>query len=454
MTDLVVVGNGPVAHRLVEQLSERGHQGTITVLGSEPRPAYNRALLTNLLDGTLEPEVLTLPLLAPRARVRIGVTATGIDRAARLVCADDGEIYRYDKLILATGARPRIPDVPGVVTGTGQLAAGACPLWTIADCGRITGNRVVVLGGGVLGVEAACALRRAGREVSLVHPGPYPMDRHLDGTGGRLLAAQLMRLGVSTHLERTAVEYRPGALMLDDGQVLDADTLLLATGSTPDTGLARDAGLLVGTGVLVDDLLRTSDPRIHAIGDCAEHRGAQPGHLGRGWEQADVLARLLTGGGGRYSGSRTVLRARITGTDVAVIGSPDHTDGELVTLSDRGRGRHARLLLRDRRITAATLIGLPEATATIGRLYEQNRPVPSDALALLLGTTPGRAGTVELPGHAVICSCNNVTKDTLIHAWRRGCRDLPSLAEATRATTGCGRCVSEVRRVRDSMEAA
>ncbi|TPQ15556.1 FAD-dependent oxidoreductase [Streptomyces sporangiiformans] len=446
---VLVVGHGPAAHRLVERVRHHGHRGPVTALGAEPRPAYNRVLLTSLLGGTLTAEDLKLPDPPDGVRVRTGVTATAVDRARRLVHTDTGETHPYDHLVLATGARPRIPHLPGLLTADGGLTEGATALRTLADCERLADGPVVVLGAGVLGTETTLALLRAGRDVTLVHPGPHPMDDRLDDMAGALLADHLRSRGAHLRLRRAAAEYRPGKLALDDREILRADALVLCTGVEPETALARRAGLAVRTGVVVDRHLRTNDPRVHAIGDCAEFDGEAPGLVTTTWEQAETLARILSGEEAHHRADRPVVRLKAPGIDLACLGPPDPPGATRhVTLSDPARGRYARLALSGERILGGVLIGLPRATAAVGQLYERGLPVPSDRLGLLLGTAATeRPASVELPDEAVLCHCNHVTKGDLLRAWRAGARDLPGVAVATRATTGCGGCADDVRLV-------
>ncbi|MER5393906.1 FAD-dependent oxidoreductase, partial [Saccharopolyspora sp. NPDC002686] len=259
MTRIVVVGNGPAAHRLVERLRVQGHTGRITVLGAERHPAYNRVLLSSVLARELSPAAVRLPDVD--AEVRLGTTATRIDRSRRKVRTGDGEELAYDVLVLATGSRPRSPGIRGIQ-----------PLRTLSDCERIDGaaGPVAVLGGGVLGVEAAQALLARGHDVTLVHPQPHLMDSQLDPAGGRLLADRLRELGLALRLERRAVEHLRGRLVLDSGEAIPAEVVVSCTGVAPKTALAVRAGLAVRHGIVVDDRLRTSDPHIHAIGDQGE----------------------------------------------------------------------------------------------------------------------------------------------------------------------------------------
>ncbi|GAB3689726.1 FAD-dependent oxidoreductase [Saccharopolyspora tripterygii] len=439
---VVVVGNGPAAHRLVEKLRAHGHDGQITVLGAERHAAYNRVLLGSVLDGSLPPSAVALPDVD--AEVLLGCPVTGIDRVRRVVRTEGGREFGYDALVLATGARPLLPEIIGLAPDR------LTPLRTLADCARLerTPGPVSVLGGGVLGVEVALALRDRGRQVTVVHRGAHLMERHLDDTSGRILAERVRASGADVRLGVKARAHRAGTLKLTDGSEVAADVVVACTGVWPEVRLAQRAGVSVNRGVVVDDQLRTSDPHIHALGDCAEHRGAATGLITSAWEQAEVLAEHLTGGGARYTGSEVVTRLRTRGLDLASLGATralGSADAEIVTFSDTARGRYAALALRSGRVSGAVLLGLPAAIPAIGRLHERGLPMPADRLSLLLGTpaaVPG--GPVELPEDAVLCRCSNVTKKSLISAWHSGARSVDALAGATRATTGCGGCVDDV----------
>ncbi|MFF5444587.1 FAD-dependent oxidoreductase [Streptomyces sp. NPDC012888] len=492
---VVVVGHGPAAHRLVELLTRRGHRGRITVLGAEPVPAYTRPLLSAVLDGSLPGGALTLPA-AGAAVVHTGVRATRIDRECRLVHADDGSRHPYDRLVLAVGAAPVVPEtvLPGQALPGHGLAGhglhgppGRTPppgpgvLRTLADCLAVGPGPVVLIGGSLLAVEAGLALRRSGREVALVHRGGYPLDRYLDARAGGLLTARLTAAGLDLHLGRTVADHADGKLTLDDGQVVAAEQVLLATGVRPRTGLARRAGLPVAEGVLVDERLTTTDPRVYALGDCAQPATAatagtsgrsgrsgtstasgSPARTSRGagapvpagepfsghataWDQAAVLAELLSGGTARFTGSRAPVRLKARELDLVCLGSPEDAE-ETVVLSDAGGTRYGRLSLRGNRLCGAVLFGLGQAAATVARLYERDEPLPADRLALLLGSAPGYADAGPV-GQGSVCHCNNVTGEDLAEAWRAGSRTPEALASATRATTGCGGCAGDVRRL-------
>ncbi|MFI9778673.1 FAD-dependent oxidoreductase [Streptomyces sp. NPDC051956] len=450
---VVVAGAGPAAHRFAGQLRLRGHQGPVTVLGEEPVAPYNRALLGSVLDGTLRPGQLALPSLPDGVLLRTGTRVTAVDRARKVVRTDGGDHVPYDVLVLATGSRPNVPNTAGLLSARGRLAEAVRTLRTAADCGPLPDEPVVVLGGGVLGVESAVMLRRAGHTVTLVHPHRHLMERQLDADAGTLLGNWVGALGVTVRTGRSGAEYAPGKLVLDDGEVLEAGTLLVCTGARPDTELAQACGLSVREGVLVDELLCTDDPFIHAIGDCAELAGQSFGSVGRVWEQADALARVLTGDASACRPARRVVRPRIPGQDLVALGEAGSAPAtEHVSLTDRTRGRYARLSLRGDRIAHGVLFGLSHAVAAVSQLYDRDLPVPADRLALLAGTDGSYADRAELPDEAVVCHCNNVTKKDLTDAWHCGAHGLPQLAAATRATTGCAGCTSVVRALCSALE--
>ncbi|WP_370412651.1 NAD(P)/FAD-dependent oxidoreductase [Streptomyces fradiae] len=294
-TRIVVVGGGTAGARLAQRLP-------VTLLGEEPHAPYNRLLLADVLAGRYGPEVIALPAAREPARLGAGARAVRIDRAARTVECADGSLVPYDRLVLATGAAPVLPPLRGLRGA--QLPTGVHPFRTLDDCLALRelvrpGVRAVVVGGGLLGVSAARALAAGGAEVMLTQQGERLMERQLDDEAAALLRTHLTDLGVEVHTECrvSGLRQQNGAVTaveLADGFVLDAQIVVLACGVRPRVALAREAGLALRTGVVVDDELRTSDPYIHAIGDCAEHAGRVYGLAGPALEQADVLAELLT----------------------------------------------------------------------------------------------------------------------------------------------------------------
>ncbi|HET9081325.1 MAG TPA: FAD-dependent oxidoreductase [Trebonia sp.] len=353
-----------------------------------------------------------------------------------------------------------------------RLCADVAALHSLADARRIAafaqgarraGGRIAVLGGGVLGLEAARALAAHGTAVTVVHRGGHLMDRQLDEAAGRVLADAVRRTGVEVLLGAGAARWESGrGLRLLDGRFVRAAGLVLCTGTVPCTELARDAGLRLtdGGSIAVDDTLAASAPGIYAIGDCAGHPGAAGGLVQPGWEQAAVLASRLTGAApkARYRGSGAVTRLKAAGIELTAVGPPGAGDAdgsrgsdpsvepEVLRFEDRGRERYAKLVLSGNRVAGAVLIGLPDAAAGIVQLYDRDAPAPADRLALLLGRAlppeagAGATGPAALPDHAVVCRCNMVTKGQLRDAWYRGACGRDALSAATRAATGCGTC--------------
>jgi assimilatory nitrate reductase electron transfer subunit len=457
----VVVGHGMVGARFAEEVRRRDPNGRLvrlTVLGAEQRPAYNRVLLSTVLGGGLSAQAVQLhpPGWAARHRVdlRTGVTVKSIDRAERVVHCSDGAVERYDELVLATGSRAWLPPMEGLADKS------VVTFRDLDDCERILklarpGARFAVLGGGLLGCEAARGLAGRGVRVTLVHPMSHLMERQLDPGAGEVLAAAMTRLGIDVRLDFRATAWEPEAGVRGaDGELVAADALVVAAGVRAETALASDAGIEVDRGVLVDDRLATSDGRVHAIGDCAQHPGTPAGLVQPGWEQAAVLADLLTGTNpaARYGGTRAVTRLKARDVDLATVGDPAvlaDTGAEVLRFADPSGGRYATLALRGDRVVGGAMIGLPEAAASMIQYYDTGQPAPTDRLGLLFGRAlPGAPVTSDpgrLPASAVVCRCNTVTKGALVAAWRDGHTDVPALSRATRAGTGCGSCGDTVR---------
>ena len=464
---VVIAGYGMAGARLADEIRRRdpaGERTTLTVVGEEPHPAYNRVLLSAVVGGSLGADAVHLHdrdwAAAHGVDLRTGTAIRAIDRGARTVTLTDGSTVDYDALVLATGSRPWVPPVEGLVTEDG-LAPGAVAFRTLDDCAAILaaarpGAPVAVLGGGLLGLEAARGLAQRGSLVTVVHPVGHLMERQLDPAAGAVLAATLAGLGIEVRLGVLAARYVPGdGLKLADGTQIPADLVVVSAGVRPATALAEDAGLAVDGGVVIDDALRTSDPRVHAIGDCARHPGTVAGLVQPAWEQAEVLADLLTGANpaARYRGTPVVTRLKARDVDLAALGDmSEDPAAEVLLLQDVTRGRYAKLVLRDERVAGAILLGSPDAAATITQLYDRGAPAPSDRLALLLGRAmpPGVAASpADLPATATVCRCNTVSKRQLVAAWRAGARNAADLASATRATTGCGGCRDAVGGIAD-----
>ncbi|WP_189551372.1 NAD(P)/FAD-dependent oxidoreductase [Streptomyces lavendofoliae] len=383
---IVVVGGGTAGARLAERLP-------VTLLGEEPHAPYNRVLLADVLAGRYGPEVIALP--APHHDgARHEVRVTGIDRAARVVHCADGEAFAYDRLVLATGSNPVLPPLRGL--GGGRLPAGVHAFRTLDDCLALDalagpGVRAVVIGGGLLGVSAARALAARGADVVLAQQGEHLMERQLDAGASAILRRHLEAdLGVEVHTEcrvrgLRCVDDTVEAVELADGFVLDADVVVIACGVRPRVGLALDAGLDVKRGIVVDDRLRTSDPYIHAVGDCAEHDGRLYGLAGAALEQADVLTEVLSGGTGAYRGTRALTRLSMDALELAAFGEATPLPGDdTVQLADATSGAYRKVVVRGDRLVGGVLLGDLGAVGALARAWEGDEALPEAPLLHLL----------------------------------------------------------------------
>ncbi|MFD6892804.1 NAD(P)/FAD-dependent oxidoreductase [Streptomyces sp. NPDC059957] len=405
---VVVIGGGLAGLRLAARLG-----GDVRVLGEEEHVPYNRVLLAEVLAGRYAPEVTALP--APGPALRRGVRAVRIDRAEQVVHCDDGTVERYGTLVLATGSNPVLPPLRGLFEPEGrELPAGVHAFRTMDDCLALSaavrpGVRAVVIGGGLLGVSAARALAERGAQVVLAQQGERLMERQLDAEASALLHAHLTDMGVEIHTEcrvrglTTASAaplpvLRPGTtpgqeprrvtgVDLAVGYRLDADIVVLACGVRPRTGLAQAAGLDVRKGILVDDELRTSDPRIHALGDCAEHAGRVYGLAGPALEQADALAGVLLGTGRgldqdpAYNGTRALTRLTLTAggdrpLDLAAFGETTPLPGDdVVRLTDATRRTYRKVVVRGDRLVGGVLLGELSSVGALARSWEDGAPL-------------------------------------------------------------------------------
>ncbi|MCC9152354.1 FAD-dependent oxidoreductase [Streptomyces parvulus] len=397
-TRVVVIGAGLAGVALARRLGELGTPALL--VGDEEHRPYNRVLLAEVLAGRYGPETVTLPAPADLLRGRV----TGIDRAGRTVRCADGSVIAYDTLVLATGSNAVLPPLRGLFTPDRALPEGVHAFRTMDDCLGLskavrTGVRAVVVGGGLLGVSAARALAVRGAQVVLAQQAQRLMERQLDPAASALVRRHLAGLGVEVHTECRVRDVRcaGGAVRsveLADGYVLGADLVVLACGVRPRTGLAREAGLDVGEGVLVDDELRTCDPHIRAVGDCAEHAGRVYGLAAPALEQAGALAELLAGGTARYTGTRSLTRLTLAGTggplgpdspfDLAAFGETDPLPGDdVVQLADATRGTYRKVVVRDDRLVGGVLVGELGTVGALARAWEGAEPLPSDGGPLL-----------------------------------------------------------------------
>jgi assimilatory nitrate reductase electron transfer subunit len=468
---LVVVGNGMAGCRFVQEVLARepGWRLAMTVVGDEPGGAYNRLQLSNVLAGVTGADSIELAgeqwYAAQGVTLRTGIAVVSIDRRARRVRLDDGDTLPYDILVLATGSSPVLPPVDGLLRDNGHLLPGAVAFRTLADCMAIAqlganAEHAVVLGAGVLGLETARGLAGRGLPVTLVQRGPRLMERQLDAGASRVLTRTVRSLGVhvrpGTGVRAVRGDGRVRGVVLDDGGMLDADLLVLCCGVRPRVELAREAGLAVGAGVVVDDRLRSiTDPAVFAIGECAEHRGRTHGLVAPSWEQARVAAQVITRPGEpvSYPGSMTVTRLKAAGIELASLGeatadeedaSGDPADAEVIRFTDSSRGVYQKLVVRDGRLTGAILLGDTRTVGTITQLFDRGAALPADRACLLMVRRNNPATVTQsptvLPGRATICQCNGITKADICATWQDGARDADEISARTRAMTGCGTC--------------
>ena len=397
---VVVIGAGLAGVTLARLLGELGTPALL--VGDEEHRPYNRVLLADVLAGRYGPETVTLPAPADLVRGRV----TGIDRKGRTVRCADGSVIAYDTLVLATGSNAVLPPLRGLFTPDRALPEGVHAFRTMDDCLGLSkavraGVRAVVIGGGLLGVSAARALAVRGAQVVLAQQAERLMERQLDPGASALVRRHLEDLGVEVHTECRVRDVRSvgGAVRsveMADGYALGADLVVLACGVRPRVGLAQEAGLDVGKGVLVDDELRTSDPHIRAVGDCAQHDGRVYGLAAPALEQAGVLAGLLAGNGtARYTGTRSLTRLTLTGPgsplggpagsfDLAAFGETDPLPGDdVVQLADATRGTYRKVVVRDDRLVGGVLVGELGTVGALARAWEGAEPLPSDGGPLL-----------------------------------------------------------------------
>ncbi|MFI7076664.1 nitrite reductase large subunit NirB [Micromonospora sp. NPDC049903] len=457
--NVVVIGNGMVGQRFVDAVRSRDPRGRwrVTVLAEETRPAYDRVRLSAYFDGA-DADELNLHTPHDGVELRLGEPAVGVDRARRVVTTASGE-HPYDVLVLATGSSAFVPPVAGTDLPGVFVYRTLDDLAAIREHarGRRTG---AVIGGGLLGLEAANALRLLGLATRVVEFAPRLMPVQVDTAGGAMLRRYVEELGVACHLGVATTALRPGpdgavgALELADGTLLDTDLVVVAAGIRPRDELARAVGLEVGPrgGVLVDDACRTSDERIYAVGECAAVQGTCYGLVAPGYAMAEVVADRLVGGEATFPGADTATKLKLLGVDVASFGDAHGTTpGCLdVTWTDPATRVYAKLVLSD---DATTLLGgvlVGDASAYPTLRASVGGPLPAAPLALLAPEQAAGAAASALPASAQVCSCNAVTRGDVDAAIAGGCADVPALKACTRAGTSCGSCVPMLKQLLDA----
>ncbi|QNG19398.1 nitrite reductase large subunit [Rhodococcus triatomae] len=458
---VVVIGHGMVGHRFVEALRARDEteQWSVTVLCEEPLPAYDRVGLSSYV-GAWDPKELALAgndyAGDDLVDLRIGARAVGIDRSARRVTTADGEILEYDALVMATGSYPFVPPVPGhdrpecFVYRTLDDLDGIRARSEAAGPGAVG----VVVGGGLLGLEAANALKLLGMKAHVVEFAPRLMPLQVDEGGGALLARLVTDLGLTVHtgVGTAAVTEGPDGITveLSDGSTIDAALLVFSAGVRPQDALARDAGLDVGErgGILTDLACRTSDENIYAVGECAAVEGRCYGLVAPGYTTAEIVADRLLGGEADFPGADMSTKLKLMGVDVASFGDAmAQSPGALeVVLNDAAKKTYAKLVVSDdaKTLLGGILVGDASAYATLRPLV--GREIPGDP-ASLISPAGEKPGAGSLPDDAEVCSCNAVTKGTICGAIADGACDLAQVKACTNAGTTCGGCLPTVKQL-------
>ncbi len=466
---LVVVGNGMAGARLVEEVLSKGggDQFDISVFGEEPHGNYNRILLSGVLAGTHSGENIFINPLEwyekNNVKLYAGVRAIGVDRNAKTLFAAGGHVVRYDKLVIATGSEPFVPPMDGLYDEDGAFRRGIFVFRTLDDTEQMiehatTARSAVVIGGGLLGLEAARGLLSRGLDVHVVHLAAYLMESQLDSLAGDLLQGTLEEMGVTFHLEKMTAavlgEERVTGVRFKDDSEIPCDMVVISAGIRPNTDIARISGLNVRRGIMVnDDLACRNDPNIYAIGECAEHRNVTYGLVSPLWEQASILADRLTGRApqARYLGSKVSTKLKVMGVDLAVAGVKEarDEDDEVVTYVEPGQRIYKKLIVRDGQIVGAILLNDGISSPRLLQAFDRDEVLPANRAELLFGITAGlpAVDVSSMPDDAQVCNCNGVSKGQIVAAVKAGRRSLKAVCDATRAGTGCGSCRPQVQEI-------
>jgi nitrite reductase (NADH) large subunit len=463
---LVVIGNGMAGARVVEEVLARdgAEQFDITMFGEEPTGNYNRILLSNVLNGSYkEDEIFLNPLewyQEHNIRLHAGKKASGLLRRAKLVYGEDGQPEPYDKLIIATGSRAFIPPMEGTTMVDGTLKPGVFVFRSLEDCRKIASwaqgkHSAAVIGGGLLGLEAARGLQNFGLDVHIVHIGDHLMPQQLDPGAGAILKTSMETLGIKVHLKKnTSAIIGPDrvlGLRFADGGTLACDMVIISAGIKANWEIAAGCGLTVERGIVVDDQMRSpDDPDIYAVGECAQHRGHMYGLVAPLWEQAKVLADHVTGKNPQaaYHGSKVATKLKVMGVEVASMGivEPQTPEDEVVQFSEPKRGTYKKLIIRDGRLVGGILLGDISKAAYLIQAFDRNTPLPEERLHLLfdIGDPPKQVTFAEMSANVQVCNCNGVSKGAIVACVSAGKRSPKAVMDATRAGMGCGSCKAMV----------
>ena len=464
---LIIVGNGMVGHHFAEQLVESGAlaEFEVTMFGEERHRAYDRVHLSEYFSGR-DAESLALCdadyYHTHGIQLRSGEAVTAIDREQQLVVTEQGH-YAYDQLVLATGSFPFVPPIPG------NDSEGCLVYRTLDDLDAIqaaakNATNGVVVGGGLLGLEAANALRGLNLDTAVVEFAPRLMPMQVDSEGGELLKEKIEALGVQVLTERATQRIEPGdnsrlRMVFQDDKVLETDLIVFSAGIRPQDTLARECGLSIGErgGVVIDDQCRTSDPNILAIGEVALWNQSIFGLVAPGYQMAKTAVATLTGGDICFSGADMSTKLKLLGVDVGSIGDAhgnQNPGARMFRYLDPLTQVYRKLVVTSdgKKLLGAMLVGDNSVYDTLLQYYANGIELPKEPASLILPQQSGAApslGPDALPETAMICSCHNVTKGSICSAIDAGAADLGSVKGATKASTGCGGCAALLKSVVD-----
>ncbi len=452
---LVVIGNGMAGVACVDQILKHSVQFDITIFGDETHVNYNRIMLSSVLAGEKEFEDIVLNDIAWYRRygikARLGLRIESIDRDARTVTGADGSVTEYDKLIFATGSNAFVPPIAGT-------DKGGVFVWRTLDdtrqlvemCGQ--GIKAVVIGGGLLGLEAARGLQVRGCDVTVVHLSGHLMERQLDPAGGSYLTSKMNGLGIKVLTSKSTQAILGNGhvqgLRFADGSQIEANLVVIAAGIKPNSALAKTAGVQVNRGIIVNDHMETSDPHIYAVGECTEHRGQLFGLVAPLFDQGRELAAAITGNRGKgFEASAPVAKLKIMGVDVFSAGDLDESKPgtETVRFEDPSLGIYKKLVLRDNRLAGVILVGDASDDHRYMDWIRTKKDLVRERRHLMTPLPSADAGldVAQMPDSDTVCGCLGVTKGAIIQAiHEQGISTLAQLKDRTRASTGCGSCGS------------
>lgn len=462
---LVVIGNGMAPGRMLEAILEKApDRYDITIFNAEPRVNYNRLMLSPVLSGekTYE-DIITHD---DNWYAEHGITlhknalVTNIDRTEKSVSSENGLTAQYDKLVIATGSSPFVIPVPGHKLDGVLVYRDLDDVEKMINAAKKQGSRAVVIGGGLLGLEAAAGLKAQGMEVTVLHLMPTLMERQLDSAAGYLLEKSIKEMGIDVITEANTKAILGGdnvsGVELDDGTLIDANIVVMAVGIRPSTWLAESADIQINRGILVNDRMETSAEDIYALGECAEHNGECYGLVAPLYDMAQTLADQLLGGTSEYSGSQTATKLKVTGIDLFSAGDfAEGEDREEIILRDATAGIYKRLVLKENRIIGAVLYGETSDGMWFFDLLKKGADISEMRDSLIFGQAFQGGGAQDplsavasLPPDAEICGCNGICKSVITTAIaEKNLTSLQEVREHTKASASCGTCTGLVEQL-------